>query len=43
MQKLCNICGTAEGKDLKAHQCQCNECFQEYDGYEPMCECEREG
>lgn len=41
--ELCAICNTAEGNDPKAHQCQCDECFLEYDEYEPMCECKGEG
>lgn len=43
MLEKCGICGEVEGDDPKAHQCLCGQCFQEWDGDEPMCECEREG
>lgn len=40
--ELCNICNTLEGDDPKAHACLCEECGQEFDGYEPNCECKEE-
>jgi hypothetical protein len=37
--ELCAICNTVEGDDPKAHDCKCDECFQEWLDDEPLCDC----